>query len=258
MLRLKCENISFAYGDKNVVEDISLHVGNGEFVGLIGPNGSGKSTILKTIYRALTPDRGQISFDGSSIEKMSYRESAKKIGVVGQENEVAFDFLVEEIVGMGRSPHKRLFELDTKKDKAIIHKSLKYLGIENLARRKYQFLSGGEKQRVIIARTLAQEADFLILDEPTNHLDISYQLQIFDLIKHLKVTVLAAIHDLNMAAMYCDRIYVLKEGRIVLSGSPEEIFCSRMIDDIYGVRADVSTSHITGKKNIAYLPAALA
>ncbi len=179
------------------------------------------------------------------------------MAVVGQENDVPFDFLVEEIVAMGRTPHKKLFDIDNAHDKQIVHHALEHLGMENMAKRNYLNLSGGEKQRVIIARAIAQECDFFILDEPTNHLDISYQIQIFDFIKRLKVTVLSAIHDLNMAALYCDRIYVLKEGNIVLQGTPEEVLTPENIFNVYGVRSSVEKHQITGKMAITYLPAGI-
>ena len=159
---------------------------------------------------------------------------------------------------MGRTPHKKLFDVDNAHDKQIVHHALEHLGMENMAKRNYLHLSGGEKQRVIIARAVAQESDFLILDEPTNHLDISYQMQIFDFIKRLKVTVLSAIHDLNMAALYCDRIYVLKNGRIVLQGTPEEVLTAENIYDVYGVRSSVEKHPITGRLSITFLPAEIA
>lgn len=253
-MRLEVEGLTYSYGDKEAVNDVSLAVDRGEFVGLIGPNGSGKSTVLKNIYRGLTPDRGTITLDGQNLLKMTYRESALKMAVVGQENDVPFDFMVEEIVAMGRSPHKKLFDVDSAHDKQIVYHALEHLGMERMAKRNYLHLSGGEKQRVIIARAVAQESDFLILDEPTNHLDISYQLQIFDFVKRLNVTVLSAIHDLNMAALYCDRIYVLKEGRIVMQGRPEEILTEDNIYEVYGVRSSVIKHPKTGRMAITFLP----
>jgi len=254
-MRLKIEGLTYSYGGNYAVSDVSLHVDRGEFVGLIGPNGSGKSTVLKNIYRGLTPDRGSITLDGENLLKMPYRRSAQKLAVVGQENDVPFDFLVEEIVAMGRSPHKRMFDVDSAEDKRIVHHALEHLGMEKMAKRSYLHLSGGEKQRVLIARAVAQESDFLILDEPTNHLDVSYQLQIFDFIRRLNVTVLSAIHDLNMAALYCDRLYVLKNGRIVLHGAPEEVLTPENIYNVYGVRASVERHPVTNKLSITYLPA---
>lgn len=254
-MRLEVKDLSYSYGENEAADHVSLDVDKGEFVGLIGPNGSGKSTVLKNVYRGLIPDSGSITLDGKNLLTMSYRESALKLAVVGQENDVPFDFLVEEIVAMGRSPHKKLFDIDTAEDKRIVHHALEHLGMENMAKRSYLHLSGGEKQRVLIARAVAQESDFLVLDEPTNHLDISYQMQIFDFIKRLRVTVLSAIHDLNMAALYCDRLYVLKEGKVVLSGTPEEVLTPENIYDVYGVKSAVETSPYTGKLTITYLPA---
>lgn len=251
-MRLNTENLCYSYGGKNAVENISLHVKKGEFVGLIGPNGGGKSTVLKNIYRAITPDSGSIMLDGEDLLKMPYKKSACRMAVVGQENEVPFDFSVEEIVAMGRSPRKKLFDIDTAADKHMVHHALEHLGMEGMAKRNYLSLSGGEKQRVMLARAVAQECDFFVLDEPTNHLDISYQLEIFDFIKRLNITVLAAIHDLNMAALYCDRIYVLKDGKIVLCGTPEEVFTPENIYNVYGVHAKVSKNPENGKVTIAY------
>jgi iron complex transport system ATP-binding protein len=256
-MRMQIENLTFSYGEKDAVDDVTLHVKKGEFVGLIGPNGSGKSTVLKNLYRALTPDSGKVTLDGENLLTMSHKKSALKLGVVGQENDVPFDFLVEEIVAMGRSPHKKLFDIDNAHDKYIVHHALEHLGMADMAKRNYLHLSGGEKQRVLIARVIAQETDFLLLDEPTNHLDISYQLQIFDFVKRLEVTVLSAIHDLNMAALYCDRIYVLKDGKVVLHGTPDEVLTSENIYDVYGVRCDVTKHPKTGKAAITFLPAGL-
>lgn len=253
--RMEIDGLSFSYEDESAVEDVCIKVGKGEFVGLIGPNGGGKSTVLKAAYRAIKPMRGTVFLDGENLLSMGHRKSAQKLAVVGQENEVPFDFSVEEIVAMGRSPHKGLFDPDTASDRYMIRHALEHLGMETHAKRGYSSLSGGEKQRVLLARAIAQESDFFILDEPTNHLDISYQLQIFDFIKRLNVTVLAAIHDLNMAALYCDRLYVMKEGRIVLHGTPGEVLTPENILNIYNVRCSVETHPLTKKAVITFLPA---
>lgn len=253
-MRLKVDNLSFNYYDKNIIENICLNVRKGDFIGIIGPNGSGKSTLLKNIYRALDPNSGEIELDGENLNKMSYKKSATKMGVVGQENFVPFDFSVEEIVAMGRNPYKKFFDSDTAEDKKIILESLEKIGMKDMAKRNYLQLSGGEKQRVLLARVLAQQTDFLILDEPTNHLDIYYQLQIFDLVKNLGVTVLSAIHDLNIAALYCDFLYVLKDGKVVRYGTPEEILTPDIIYDTYGIQSDVRVHPITQKIAITFLP----
>ena len=195
--------------------------------------------------------------DGEDLYKMNVKKAATIIGVVGQENFIPFDFKVEEIVAMGRTPHKKLFDGDTKADQDIVAKALKQTGMGDMAKRNYLHLSGGEKQRVLIARVLAQQTDFLLLDEPTNHLDIHYQLQMFDLVKGLGVTVLSAIHDLNIAALYCDRIYVLKKGRLFKAGTPEEILTPEMIYEVYGIKADVIIHPVTNKVSITYLPESL-
>ncbi len=157
-MRLHVEGLTYSYGEKDAVDQVSLQVERGEFVGLIGPNGSGKSTVLKNIYRGLTPDRGSIKLDGENLLTMPYKKSALKMAVVGQENEVPFDFMVEEIVAMGRSPHKKLFDVDNAHDKEIVHHALEHMGMDYMAKRSYLNLSGGEKQRVLIARAIARRA----------------------------------------------------------------------------------------------------
>ena len=236
------------------MDNLSFSVEDGEFVGLIGPNGSGKSTALKMIYRALRPQAGRVWLDGRDLLKLPYRQSAQLMAAVSQENEVPFQFTVEEIAAMGRSPHKGLFEADSPEDKAIVAWALAQLGLTDLAQRSYAQISGGEKQRTVIARALAQQCPFLVLDEPANHLDIGYQMQIFSLVKGLGCSALSAVHDLNMAALYCDRIYILKNGRLVCQGSPEETLTPENIWDIYGVRSVVSRRPETGKLSIAFLP----
>lgn len=251
---LKVDNVSFYYNKKNIIKDVSFSVEKGEFVGIIGPNGSGKSTVLKNVYRSLTPKSGEVYIDGTSLNKLSYKESAKKMAVVGQENELNFDFTVSEIVAMGRNPHKKLFDVDTEQDMQIIFNAMKSMGIESLSKDSYLHLSGGEKQRVIIARAIAQDTDFIILDEPTNHLDINYQLQIFELIKSLNITVLSAIHDLNMASLFCDKLIVMQNGRIVLQGTPKEVLTVENIYNIYGVNTHIEENQFTSKLTITYLP----
>ena len=253
-VRLAVENLTSTYDGEGGARDVSLTVREGEFIGLIGANGSGKTTVLKNIYRAMKPESGRLLFDGEDLTAMSYRDSAKKIAVVGQENDVPFDFLVPEIVAMGRSPHKRLFSIDTRHDKEVVQKALDALGIGDLAQKSFAHLSGGQKQRALIARALAQEADFYVLDEPTNHLDIGYQIQIFNLVASLGVTVVSAVHDLNLAALYCDRIYAMEKGRLVLEGTPEEVLTEANIRRLYGVTSRVRKSADTGKLTIEFLP----
>lgn len=254
MNRLEATRLCYSYGGRPAIEDVSVRAERGEFVGIIGPNGSGKSTLLKCLYRAIRPQKGTITLDGRDVSRMSYRESARKIAVVGQENEVLFDFSVRDIVAMGRSPHKRFFDIDGAEDEKIITHALEHAGMAEMSHRRYSCLSGGEKQRVLIARAMAQETDFLILDEPTNHLDVSCQLEIFDFIKRLNLTVVAAVHDLNMASLYCDRLYVMKGGRVVREGTPEQILTPELIREVYGVTAEAELHHATRKPAVTYLP----
>ncbi len=211
----------------------------GDFIGIIGPNGSGKSTLLKSIYRTLSPNSGAIFLEGNSVEKMSYKESAKQMAVVGQHNDHSFEFTVSELVMMGRAPHKKFMERDTEKDIKIVENALKTVSMCGYKDREYSTLSGGEKQRVILARALAQESPLLILDEPTNHLDVKHQLELMSVVKALETTTIFAVHDLNIALMYCNKLCILREGKIVSVGKPEDLITTEMIRDIYGVSSKI-------------------
>lgn len=238
-MEIKIDNLDVSLGNKKIINALNFIVNHGELLGIIGPNGSGKSTLLKTIYRVLKPDNGAIFFDGINIKERSYRKTARQISVVAQHNDFSFDFTVENVVIMGRAPHKRILERNSREDYLMAADALKRVGLDGYEDRHFNTLSGGERQRVILARALVQNTDALILDEPTNHLDIKYQLQLMSLVKSTKCTTIAAIHDLNIAAMYCDRIVVLKDGIIKGIGTPEKIFTSEMIKDIYGVKAEI-------------------
>ena len=238
-MKIKTEDIRLAYGADAILKGVSMEAGNREFVGLIGPNGSGKSTLLKCVYRVLSPDDGAVFLDGKSLKEMNYKASARSMGVVAQHNYYNFDFSVREVVLMGRSPHKKALERDNAEDYAIVAEALEKVGMADFAARSFSTLSGGEQQRVILARALAQQTPCLILDEPTNHLDITHQLQLLKIVKQLDVTVISAIHDLNIAAMFCDRLYVLKNGEIVAEGTPREVLTRELIREIYEVESDI-------------------
>lgn len=239
MNRIEAQTVSFAWGETEILHEVSLMAQEGAFIGLIGPNGSGKSTFLKCIYRVLNQKEGCIYLDGKDVRKMSYKETARMIGVVAQHNNYDFDFLVNDVVLMGRSPHKTMMERDNAEDYRIMKKALAEVGLEDFEKRSFASLSGGEQQRVILARALAQQTPILILDEPTNHLDIKYQLQLLNAVKRQCKTVLAAFHDLNIAAMYADIIYVMQNGKILAAGTPSEVLTADMIRDVYDVNAHV-------------------
>ncbi|MCI7812248.1 MAG: ABC transporter ATP-binding protein [Lachnospiraceae bacterium] len=250
---VNAEEITFSWGDTEILHKVSMEAEEGRFIGVIGPNGSGKSTFLKCVYRVWKQNGGTIWIDGKETSKLSYKETAKLLGVVAQHNIYDFDFSVKEVVLMGRSPHKKLMEQDNAKDYEIVRKALKEVGMEEFEKRSFAGLSGGEQQRVILARALAQETKGFILDEPTNHLDIKYQLQLLNTVKRMNKTVLAAFHDLNIAALYCDEIYVMKDGKIFAYGSPKEILTEDLIWNVYEVKAQILEDK-NGNPHIIYCP----
>jgi iron complex transport system ATP-binding protein len=229
--------VSVDIAGRRIVSDIDISVPDGGFVGLLGPNGSGKSTILKAMYRVHRPASGQVLLDGTDLLAMRPKEAARKVAVVAQESTLEFDFTVLEMVMIGRNPHKGPFERDTRTDRWIVAEAITRVGCDHLTHRRFNTLSGGEKQRVLIARAIAQGADHLILDEPTNHLDIRYQVEILELVVGLGVTVLAALHDLSLAALFCDSVHLLADGRVVASGTPARVITSEIVRHAYG--ADV-------------------
>jgi len=238
-MKIETEEILARLGGAEILKGVSLYAQQNEMIGVIGPNGSGKSTLLKCIYRVLKPSGGAVLIDGKPLERYSPRESAKRVAVLAQHNYYNFDFTVLEVVLMGRSPHKKALERDNAEDYRIVREALRMVGMQDFAERSFSTLSGGEQQRVILARALAQETPCLILDEPTNHMDVKYQLQLMEIVKGLDRTVLAAVHDLNIAALYCTRLYVMKDGKIVASGTPEEVLTPELIRDVYEVEAEV-------------------
>ncbi len=253
-MNLTLQNLEVTVEKKKIIKSISLSVGKGEFVGIIGPNGGGKSTLLKTVYRILKPSNGTIMFGGENMQNISLHTSARQMGVVGQFNTVNFDFTVMEMVLMGRMPHKKIFNADTQEDYKIALQALTQVGMQEAVNRQFVTLSGGEKQRIILARALSQQPQFLVLDEPTNHLDIKYQLQLLSIVKSLGIGALAALHDLNLAAMYCTKLYVLKNGCLVASGTPREVLTKERIRDIYEIDCDVNLDEQTGALSIVYHP----
>ena len=250
-MNIQTDTIQVSFGSKTILHDISLAIQDKEFVGIIGPNGSGKSTFLKCLYRVLQPSGGKIYFDGSELSSLSHRDTALKMAVVAQHSTVNFDFSVLEMVLMGRSPYKGLLDRNQLDDYEIARHALSEVGLSDFENRNFNTLSGGEQQRVILARALAQRTECLVLDEPTNHLDIKYQLELMTIVKRLDATVVSAIHDLNLAAIYCDRIIALKDGHIVCSGTPQDVLSSDTIRHIYGVSAMVQTLP-DGRLNIIY------
>lgn len=224
---------------RRILQNISLHVAEKEIVGLIGPNGSGKTTLLKHIYRVLPSEKQTVFIEGRALEDYNYRESAQRITVMRQENTSDFDYSIMEMVLMGRAPHRKFYERDTAEDRRIAQSALDYVGMKQYADRSFSTLSGGEKQRVLIARSLAQEADILVLDEPTNHLDVHYQWLLMEVISRLNKTVFSVFHELNLACHFCHRLYVLQNGAVVAHGRPAEIITEKLLAEVFRIHAQV-------------------
>ncbi|MGP5014062.1 ABC transporter ATP-binding protein [Glutamicibacter ardleyensis] len=231
-------DVSVGYGGKLVVKSVGLHAGQGEVVGLIGPNGSGKSTFLRTLYAALRPRAGLVTLDEQPLEELRGTELARRVAVVAQETPTDLPVTVADMVLLGRAPHRKALAAFTREDHQAVAAALSRVGARDLADRRYATLSGGEKQRVLVARTLAQQADHLLLDEPTNHLDIRYQHELLRMVGQLGVTTVVVLHDLNLAARYCTKLVMLENGQAVASGTPEEVLTPEMLLRVYGIHVE--------------------
>lgn len=251
---LQAQGLSWQAAAAHIVRDVSLHVARGELVGLLGPNGSGKSTLLRMIYRTLKPASGSVHVNASDVWRCSARDNARAMAVLAQENASEFELRVRDVVLMGRTPHQSAFARDGEEDYRLVAQALQRVDAQALSERIFSTLSGGEKQRVLMARALAQQAPLLILDEPTNHLDVRHQFELMNLIRSLGLTALAALHELPLAAHYCDRLYLLKQGALVAQGTPTQVLTPEIIADVYGVRALVRASPRSGKPLIEFLP----
>jgi iron complex transport system ATP-binding protein len=250
MLTLEMENITLAYGVKEVVHNMSFKAIPGEMVGLVGPNGSGKSTIIKALCHVLMPKSGRVTTNGQDIAHVRRREMARLISVVPQTPILPSAFTAFEIVLMGRNPHLGMFQYESSRDITIAWQAMVRCGVQQFAERHISELSGGEIQSVIIARALAQETEGILLDEPTANLDIGRQIEVLDLIKeecHRRhLTVIAAIHDLNLAAHYCEKLVLIKNGELFAFGSPREVITTDNICHVYGPGSYVHTHPLSG------------
>ena len=258
-MSLSIEHVSFGYDSRDEatrsfsLRDVSVTIQRGSLTGLLGPNGCGKTTLLKLMTGVLRPRQGAITLNGHAISAIPRRELAKQVAVVPQETHPAFDYSVLEMVLMGRHPHLGAFQLEGPEDLAIARESLSATGTAHLADRAYMTLSGGEKQRVVIASALAQAPDVLLLDEPTASLDLAYQLEVASLLDRLNhdrgVTMVLATHDLNLAASLCDSLVLIRAGRVLAQGPTREVLTGAMIHQLYDVEADVQfhepSGHVT-------------
>jgi iron complex transport system ATP-binding protein len=246
---LTAEHISFEYDTRDQaarafsLHDVSVSVQRGSLTGLLGPNGCGKTTLLRLMAGVLSPRHGSVALNGRPLDGISQRELARHVAIVPQETHPAFDFTVLEMALMGRHPHLGVFQLEGPRDIAIAQESLAATGTAHLAGRPYMTLSGGEKQRVVIAGALAQMPDVLLLDEPTASLDLAYQLEVAALLSRLNrergVTMVLATHDLNLAASLCDSLVLLRSGRVLAQGPTRDVLTGTLIQQLYDVEADV-------------------
>lgn len=232
---ITADGIAFSYGKVPVLTAANVTATAGEVVGLIGPNGSGKTTLLRTLYASLSPSAGEVSLDGTPLASLNQKALATRLSVVVQEGSGEMPMTVAETVMLGRSPHLGTFQRHSQNDYQIAAEALTKVGTRHLADRVFSGLSGGEKQRVLIARALAQQADHILLDEPTNHLDIRYQHEVLQLVRALGVTTIVVLHDLNLAARYCDTVLLLDGGRITASGTPDEVLRPEILEPVYKI-----------------------
>jgi iron complex transport system ATP-binding protein len=255
----KIHDIECSYGSHQVLKGVNFEVAPGSFLGIIGPNAAGKSTLLKAITAALKPTQGVVYFRGKDLNKLSRRDLAKQVAVVPQDTEVNFPFTVLEVVMMGRHPHLGRFIHESEQDFEIVRQAMESVHCWHLRDRNALELSGGERQKVILARALAQEPQIILLDEPIAHLDLSAQLEVLNLLKEMNsyhgVTVIAILHDLNLAAQFSKQLIMLSQGRIFQAGTPEEVLTAENIKGVYNTDVLVIRHPLTGVPQIVILPA---
>lgn len=240
---IQTKQLNFSYGERTILEDLSVNIGKGLFYSIIGPNGSGKTTLLKLMAGILSASKKCVYIQGDDIQTLHPKEMAKRVSVVPQITDMQYEFSVYDIVMMGRTPYTSRFGKISKKDRQAVEKAMEETGVIELRDKKVTRLSGGELQRVILARAIAQETDIMLLDEPISHLDIGYQYDISELVYNLckqkGITVINIVHDLNIAMRYSDRILMLKDGGIYGSGKPEEVITKSSIKDVYDVDVEL-------------------
>lgn len=258
MTELAAKGVTWSACGNGILDGVSLEAQSGEVLGILGPNGAGKTSLLRILAGLRRPDAGTITLDGADLRTMRRRTVARRLAIVEQSPEVHEDITVLETAALGRTPHRGAFAALDRDDSAAIERALALTGMGLYRLRTWRSLSGGEQQRAQLARALAQEPDVIVLDEPTNHLDIRYQLDVLALLSSLDMTVVTALHDLNLAARFCDRVAVLHGGRVRAAGSPAEVLSSELLREVYEVDAVVETSPHTGTPVATYLGSSAA
>lgn len=256
---IEARGVSFTYprGERTILRDVSLLLQPGAIVGLLGPNGCGKTTLLRLLSGMLKAQSGDVLIDGRPVAALTRRHIARRIAVVPQETHATFEFTVIDVVLMGRYPHLGPFELEGPADLDIARQALEATGTRHLESRPFASLSGGEKQRVVIASALTQAPEVLLLDEPTASLDLGYQLEVGLLLRRLNrersATMVMATHDLNLAASLCDTLVLMRNGRVLASGNTSEVLTSAMVRQLYDVEADVRVHELAGHLTVVPL-----
>jgi iron complex transport system ATP-binding protein len=251
-MSITVDKVTYAAGNAVIVNGVSIRIEKGKVLGLLGPNGSGKSSLLRLICRLRQVGSGVIRLGDHDISALSRAAIARRIAFVEQQSTTDMQITVRDVVCLGRTPHRGLISPWAADDDAAVDEALSRVDMNERASQLWQTLSGGERQRVHIARALAQTPSELLLDEPTNHLDIQHQLDILALISRLGLTSIIALHDLNLAAMFCDHLAVLQRGKVVASGTPEEVLTEALIASVFGVRAHIERSGVHGRTHIQY------
>jgi iron complex transport system ATP-binding protein len=255
---LRVSDASFSYGGGFSLNHINLFVPNGQMLGLLGPNGSGKTTLLKLATGVLAPSEGDVRIGEMSLKRLLRREAAQKIAVVPQELNIPFAYTVEEVVMLGRTPFLKGLAGESKRDHQIVAGALELTGMAGFRGRYFNELSGGERQKIVLAMALAQEPVILLLDEPTSHLDINHQVGILELLRRFnrekKVTIVAAMHDLNLAALYFERLVLLGRGVIFADGSPDEVITGEIIQKVFSAKVEIARHPKTSVPQIVLLP----
>ncbi|WP_440772748.1 heme ABC transporter ATP-binding protein [Natronorubrum sp. DTA28] len=254
---ISVSNLSLSFGELSVLEDVSLTIEPGEFVGFVGPNGAGKTTLLRAISGALEPDSGTVTIGDTDVHRASAKASSRLVSVVPQDTALSFSFPIRDVVEMGRHPHRSRFSSPTREDRAAVEQALERTRTADLADRPIDEVSGGQRQRVVLARAIAQETPAMLLDEPTGSLDVNHQLETLELVRELVGegrAVCAAIHDLDLAARYCDRLVMLADGQLYRSGPPADVLTGESLSDVFDATATVTTNPITGTETVTALP----
>ncbi len=255
---ISLRGLSFSYVDQRALVDVSLEIQAGEFLGLIGPNGSGKSTLLKILCGVLVPQRGEVLLEGKPLKDYSRRQVARRVAMVPQDSTFGLNFTAYEVVLLGRTPYLERLQLERRSDHEAVERAMEVTDCWSLRDRRIWEISGGERQRVVISRALAQSPRVLLLDEPTSHLDIAHQVEVYELLADLNqkegLTILAVSHDLSLAGEYCGKLALMEQGRIRAAGGKKDILEGGLLSEVYKQEVRVQASPVTGEPHVFLVP----